>query len=91
MKVPSAVILSEAIRLYCVVETRSASVKRSDLAAVKSDGTPHPSATPPPSPNADARGRQKIDFVAALLIFAGIQLLAVLVGGILTNFIKNMA
>jgi hypothetical protein len=33
-----------------------------DLAAVKSDGTPHPSATPPPSPNADARGRQKIDF-----------------------------
>jgi hypothetical protein len=67
MKVPSAVILSEAIRLYCVVETRSASVKRSDLAAVKSDGTPHPSATPPPSPNADARGRQKIDFRKQIL------------------------
>ena len=38
---PSAVILSEAIRLYCVVETLSASVKRSDLAAVKSEGIPH--------------------------------------------------
>ena len=37
MQVPSAVILSEAICLYCVVETRRASVERSDLAAVKSE------------------------------------------------------
>ena len=35
MQVPSAVILSEAICLYCVVETRRASVERSDLAAVE--------------------------------------------------------
>ena len=56
-KAPSAVILS-------VTKPQRESVKRWDLAAVKSDGTPHPSATPPPSPNADAMGRQNIDFLA---------------------------